>query len=59
MELDAGTQLEGPLLLVGPSTFHSVASAGIITLAFSAEDRSHIVSPSYMVRPVKRLPSKP
>ena len=30
-----------------------------MTLGLSAEDRSHIVSASYMVRPVKRLPSKP
>ena len=29
------------------------------TLGLSADDRSHIVSASYIVRPVKRLPSKP
>ena len=29
------------------------------TLAFSADDRSHAVRPSYIVLPVKRLPSKP
>ena len=37
----------------------SVASPGIITLGLSADERSHIVSASYIVRPVKRLPSKP
>ena len=41
------------------STFHSVANPGISTLAFSAEERFHMVSASYMVSPVKRLPSKP
>jgi len=30
-----------------------------MTLGLSAADRSHIVSASYIVRPVKRLPSKP
>ena len=29
------------------------------TLAFSADDRSQLVRPSYIVLPVKRLPSKP
>src|ERR1700719_1492873 len=41
------------------STAHSVASPGIRTLGLSADDKSHAVKPSYMVRPVKRLPSKP
>src|SRR5262245_26443896 len=40
-------------------TFHSVATPGITTLALSADERSHVVSPSYIVLPVKRLPSKP
>src|SRR6476660_9517553 len=43
------------LVLSASSTFHSVASPGIITLALSAEERSHIVRVSYIVRPVKRL----
>src|ERR1700716_2834420 len=30
-----------------------------MTLGLSPEERSHIVRASYMVRPVKRLPSKP
>src|SRR5262249_29710119 len=37
----------------------SVARPAITTLALSADDRSHDVSPSYMVLPVKRLPSNP
>ena len=40
-------------------TAHSVATPGITTLALSADERSHVVSPSYIVLPVKRLPSKP
>ena len=40
-------------------TAHSVATPGITTLALSAEERSHVVRPSYIVLPVKRLPSKP
>ena len=54
-----GRSLKVHFFLSASSTFHSVASPGITTLALSAEDRSHIVSASYMVRPVKRLPSKP
>jgi hypothetical protein len=40
-------------------TAHSVATPGITTLALSADERSHVVRPSYIVLPVKRLPSKP
>src|ERR1700709_2465643 len=54
-----GRSLKVHLFLSVASTAHSVASPGIITLALSADDRSHIVKASYMVRPVKRLPSKP
>ncbi len=54
-----GRSLKVHFFLSESSTFHSVASPGMMTLALSAEDRSHIVSASYMVRPVKRLPSKP
>ena len=54
-----GRSLKVHFFLSASSTFHSVASPGIITLGLSADDRSHIVSASYMVRPVKRLPSKP
>src|SRR3954468_22023438 len=50
-----GLSLKVHFVLSASSTFHSVASPGIITLAFSAEDRSHIVRASYIVRPVKRL----
>ena len=58
-KLTPGRSLKVHLVLSASSTFHPVASPGITTLAFSAEDRSHIVSASNMVRPVKRLPSKP
>ncbi|MHC2641172.1 hypothetical protein ACVMHZ_003929 [Bradyrhizobium liaoningense] len=54
-----GRSLNTHLVLSASSTFHSVARPGITTLALSAEDRSQPVSASYMVRPVKRLPSKP
>ena len=54
-----GRSLKVHFFLSASSTFHSVASPGITTLALSAEERSHSVSASYMVRPVKRLPSKP
>ena len=54
-----GRSLNVHFVLSASSTFHSVASPGITTLGLSADDRSHIVSASYMVRPVKRLPSKP
>src|SRR4051794_30757056 len=54
-----GRNLKTHLVLSESSTFHSVASPGITTLALSAEDRSQPVSASYMVTPVKRLPSKP
>ena len=54
-----GRSLKVHFFLSASSTFHSVESPGIITLALSADDRSHIVSASYIVRPVKRLPSKP
>jgi hypothetical protein len=40
-------------------TAHSVARPGMTALALVADDRSHMVSASYIVRPVKRLPSKP
>src|SRR6478672_7684215 len=42
------------LVLSFGSTFHSVESPGITTLGFSADERSQVVSPSYMVLPVKR-----
>ncbi len=54
-----GRSLKIHLVLSASSTFHSVARPGIIALALSDDDRSHIVSASYIVRPVKRLPSKP
>ena len=54
-----GRSLNVHFFLSASSTFHSVASPGITTLGLSAEERSHSVSASYMVRPVKRLPSKP
>ena len=54
-----GRSLKVHFFLSASSTFHSVASPGIITLGLVADERSHAVSPSYMVRPVKRLPSKP
>ncbi|MGY3404500.1 hypothetical protein ACVWZV_000613 [Bradyrhizobium sp. GM5.1] len=54
-----GRSLKVHLVLSASSTFHSVARPGITTLALSAEERSQPVSASYMVRPVKRLPSKP
>ena len=54
-----GRSLKVHFFLSASSTAHSVASPGIMTLGLSTEERSHIVSPSYMVRPVKRLPSKP
>ncbi len=57
--LTPGRSLKVHFFLSASSTFHSVASPGIMTLALSADERSHIVSASYMVRPVKRLPSKP
>jgi len=58
VEFDVRSQLEEPIFVRSSSlTFHSVASPGITALALSADDRSHIVSESYMVRPVKRLPS--
>jgi hypothetical protein len=47
------------LVLSAASTAHSVARPGISTEGLSALLRSHAVSASYMVRPVKRLPSKP
>src|SRR5262245_23897435 len=40
-------------------TAHSVATPGITTLALSADERSQVVRPSYIVLPVKRLPSNP
>jgi hypothetical protein len=44
MKCDTGTKLERPFLLVGRiDRFHSVARPGIMTLALSADDRSHIV----------------
>src|SRR5689334_17183038 len=54
-----GRSLKVHFFLSASSTFHSVASPGITTLGLSAEDRSHPVKASYIVRPVKRLPSKP
>src|SRR3954470_12943724 len=54
-----GRSLKTHFFLSASSTFHSVERPGIITLGLSADERSHIVSASYMVRPVKRLPSKP
>src|SRR5258707_1393730 len=54
-----GRSLNVHFFLSASSTFHSVASPGITTLGLSAEERSHIVSASYIVSPVKRLPSKP
>src|SRR6266436_5014773 len=54
-----GRSLNVHFFLSASSTFHSVASPEITTLGLSAEERSHIVSASYIVRPVKRLPSKP
>src|SRR5882757_4163380 len=53
-----GRSLKVHLVLSASSTFHSVARLGITTLALSAEDKSQPVSASYMVTPVKRLPSK-
>src|SRR6202795_2888830 len=50
-----GRSVNVHFFLSDSSTFQSVASPGIATLALSAEDRSHIVSASNMVRPVKRL----
>lgn len=47
-------------LVVSPSlTAHSMARPGMSAEGSSALDRSHIVRASYIVRPVKRLPSKP
>src|SRR5512145_2124550 len=54
--LTPGRSLKVHFVLSASSTFHSVESPGIITLGLSADDRSHIVSASYMVRSVKRLP---
>src|SRR5215472_1190415 len=53
--LTPGRSLNVHLVLSASLTFHSVASPGISTLGLSADERSHIVSPSYIVRPVKRL----
>src|SRR5882757_544086 len=58
-KLTPGRSLKVHFFLSASSTFHSVARPGIITLAFSDDERSHIVSASYIVSPVKRLPSKP
>ena len=57
--LTPGRSLNVHFFLSVASTAHSVARAGINTLALSADERSHIVSASNIVRPVKRLPSKP
>ena len=57
--LTPGRSLSIHLVLSLASTPHSVDRPGITTLAFSALDRSQVVRPSYMVLPVKRLPSKP
>ena len=54
-----GRSLKIHLVLSSGATLHSVATPGITTLALSADERSQVVSPSYMVLPVKRLPSKP
>ena len=59
MERDAGTKLEGPLRLVGLVDLPFGRKAGMTTLALVADDRSHMVSESYIVTPVKRLPSNP
>src|SRR2546430_9222010 len=58
-KLTPGRSLKVHFFLSCSSTFHSAASPGIMALALSADDRSHIVRASYMVRPVKRLPSNP
>src|ERR1700693_3952311 len=57
--LTPGRSLNTHLVLSVASTAHSVASKGMTTLGFSAEDRSQPVKPSYIVLPVKRFPSKP
>src|SRR5258707_4333872 len=54
-----GRSLNVHFFLSASFTAHSVASPGIITLGLSADERSHIVRASYIVRPVKRLPSTP
>ena len=54
-----GRSLKIHLVLSASSTSHSVARPGMTTLGLSADDRSQAVSPSYIVMPVKRLPSKP
>src|SRR4029434_9404048 len=46
-----GRSLKVHFFLSASSTAHSVASPGITTLGLSAEDRSQLVRPSYMVRP--------
>src|ERR1700733_6215888 len=53
-----GRSLNVHFFLSSLSTAHSVASPGMTTLALSADERSHIVNESYIVTPVKRLPSK-
>src|SRR6202007_1284797 len=57
--LTPGRSLNVHLVLSASLTFHSVASPGISTLGLSDDERSHIVSASYIVSPVKRLPSNP
>src|SRR5215475_2958071 len=57
--LTPGRSLNVHFVLSASLTFHSVASPGISTLGLSDDDRSHIVSASYIVSPVKRLPSNP
>src|ERR1700745_3379930 len=51
--LTPGRSLNVHLVLSASLTFHSVASPGISTLGLSDDERSHIVTASYIVSPVK------
>src|SRR6201985_3620406 len=55
--LTPGRSLNVHLVLSASLTFHSVASPAISTLGLFDDERSHMVSASYIVSPAKRLPS--